>query len=662
MKPSLALNMIVRNEAARINRCLSSVLPYVKNVVILDTGSTDGTPALIYAACDAAGVPCTVATSSFVNFSQARNEAFALAKVNNLPDAWCQFALLMDADMELVVDDPAAFHALGANALSYDMMQKAGTISYANRRIVNMSCPKDPYVGVTHEYIDVPSDGMISGAHFIDHADGSNRKDKYARDIRLLTEALADDPGNARYWYYLANSYMDAGDFKKAVAAYDKRIEIGGWDEEVHSAVMKRASCYNDLGEPDKFVAGMIGAYSFRPQRAEPLYDLARYYREKGNTTAALLFAKAGLNIKRPNDLLFVNDFVYSHGLRFEYSVAGFYSSSEREGAYRATNALALDPTCPAEFRRGARNNLFWYTKPLKEHCPGLSQHRIEFEPPAGFTAMNPSIVEGDPPLCNIRCVNYTINERGQYMIGDKGCQDAPIDTRNFILRMDGSGLAKEVIWIRSPAKFPLVTGLEDIRLYRHGNNSLYFSATVREISEGGYCQIVRGRLIESDDTYFVSDFKVLSEEGAYEKNWMPKPEAGKNDFIYRLDTIVHTDLDRADPGRVATVNPIELYVNDISGSSQLVPYHDGWIAVVHEATLGPDSKRTYWHRFALFDHDGALYKLSRPFVFQDRQIEFCTGMVVNGDNLLITFGVRDAEAWIAEVPIEEVSNMIWVP
>jgi hypothetical protein len=59
-----------------------------------------------------------------------------LATAPALP--WCQFALLVDADMELVVTDPAAFDNLDANAASYDMMQTGGAVSYANRRLINL--------------------------------------------------------------------------------------------------------------------------------------------------------------------------------------------------------------------------------------------------------------------------------------------------------------------------------------------------------------------------------------------------------------------------------------------------------------------------------------------------------------------------------------------
>ena len=42
----IAATLIVRNEARCIARCLESLRPHVDRMVVLDTGSTDDTPAL----------------------------------------------------------------------------------------------------------------------------------------------------------------------------------------------------------------------------------------------------------------------------------------------------------------------------------------------------------------------------------------------------------------------------------------------------------------------------------------------------------------------------------------------------------------------------------------------------------------------------------------
>lgn len=666
MKPSLCLNMIVKNEADRIERCLASVLPHVKAAVILDTGSTDDTPAKIAAFCKLHHVPVHIGHGEFKNFSQARNDAFRLAmqrcNAHELPH--CQFALLVDADMQLVVEDLKAFDGLDAYAASYDMMQKGGTISYANRRIVNLNWQKPPYVGVTHEYVDVPSHGMIAGAHFHDFADGANRVNKFERDAQLLEEALKSEPENGRYWYYLGNTYRDGNKFDDALVAYLKKFELGGWDEEQHSTLMNIADCHRQMGSAAGFVDYMLRAYSYRPQRAEPLYELARYYREKGDNAAALLFAKRGLSIPRPNDLLFVNDFAYSHGLRYEYSIAGYYDDQERAGAFETTNDLALDPTCDASIRWSARQNLYWHTRPLKDYCPSFTPHQLEFTPPEGYVAMNPSIVQNVGHVyCNIRCVNYRIDEHGRYIIRgtpNEAQPHAPIDTQNVVVKLDHDFIvrnARAVRWDRPAPAFDLVTGLEDMRLWINDAGVLSFNACVRELSPSGSPQQVIGQLSYNLDNEIEADnVMAISPNDACEKNWMHRDGLK---FVYRLDTLAtvrgpeHSDLTKFEG--------CPIHCGDIAGSSQCIPFNDGWLCVVHEAFYAPDGKRAYWHRFAWLNAEGRLRRISKPFVFLDRQIEFCAGLArdPNEPAFLLSFGVRDAEAWVARVNVEEVSAML---
>ncbi len=90
----LSLCMIVKNEQENLPRCLASAKPFVDEIIVVDTGSSDNTIAI------AQEFGATVIPFEWCDdFAAARNTA--------LEHATCDWVLMLDADEELVVSDPA---------------------------------------------------------------------------------------------------------------------------------------------------------------------------------------------------------------------------------------------------------------------------------------------------------------------------------------------------------------------------------------------------------------------------------------------------------------------------------------------------------------------------------------------------------------------------
>jgi hypothetical protein len=222
----ICLNMIVKNEAPVIARCLASVKPWVDHWVIVDTGSSDGTQDLVRQCME--GVPGSLHERPWVDFAHNRNEALELARPHG------DYLLFIDADEQLRVPEGFAWPALEADGgmLSCHM---AGTEYQRNALIATRVDWR--WEGVLHEYLTAPRHEpwqMLAGP-FIDVShDGARARDPqtYLRDIAVLEKAVREQPGNTRNVFYLAQSHRDAGQIEPSLHWYRQRAAMGGWAEE----------------------------------------------------------------------------------------------------------------------------------------------------------------------------------------------------------------------------------------------------------------------------------------------------------------------------------------------------------------------------------------------------------------------------------------------
>jgi glycosyltransferase involved in cell wall biosynthesis len=642
------------------------LLPHIDSAIVVDTGSTDGTPELLTKLFADAGKPLEVRTVPFVNFEQARNAALKAARAS--PLEW-EYLILCDADMTLNVSDPDWVKKLNGGP-AYDMRQTAGgAMSYYNRRLVHRSA-KGKYVGVTHEFLQVDSAGRIDGAEFLDHADGANRPDKLARDLALLEAALRTEkrPGIIeRYTFYLAQTLYDLGRFVEAVKQYRARVALGGFPEERWYAQFRRALCCEHMDQTPAFLHGMLAAYQMRPTRAEPLVALAKHYRERGDNHASLLFSTAALALPYPkDDLLFVDDCANRHGAADEFAICAWYEPALRSRGAHVCDEIALSRTAPAPSREQARANQYWYLQPLKEHVRSFKPQQIEIEVADGYVATNPSVVIHLGRITVlVRAVNYAITPEGHYVARNPdgtGAGPDCIRTRNYLTWWrDGAPAWQQELVL--PANWPepqyqLVRGFEDGRLFVW-NDRLWTSSCVRELTPEGWCEQILAP-IDLDLRSGNNWKQILPAERRHEKNWMPWVRDGELVFVYRLDTLVNTE------GEVIAHYDLDIDVGHISGGSQVIRVApDRYLALVHEArTIPGRSNRYYQHRFVAFDRAGRLTQISRPFVFHDRQIEFAAGLAYfpAEKELMVSYGIRDCEAWTARMSLDEVLTFMGVP
>jgi glycosyltransferase involved in cell wall biosynthesis len=348
---SICLNMIVKNEAHVIRRCLDSVLPLIDAWCILDTGSSDGTQDLVRE--HLGHLPGQLAQGDWKGFAASRNEAVRLA--GNRAD----YLLFMDADDQMVLPEGYRLPALDADC--YLIQHRNEPIAFLRRDLVSTRLDWH-YVGVLHEYLDCAAPfrtAVLPGPMVLERREGARSQDprKYEKDAEILEQALRKEPHNARYRFYLAQSYRDAGRPEQALEAYRRRAAMGGWEEEAYVSRYQAARLLEALGRPEpEVVHAYLEAYQSRPRRAEALGCLARYLRLRKQYPLAVLFAEAGMAIPLPDDILFLEDGFHTWICLDEFAVAAF-SAGRPMDALRACDRLLGEGRLPAsEVPRVAAN------------------------------------------------------------------------------------------------------------------------------------------------------------------------------------------------------------------------------------------------------------------------------------------------------------------
>lgn len=356
VEPLICLNMIVKNESHVIKRCLDSVLPFIDTWVVVDTGSTDNTQRFILEYFAQQGKKGELHERPWKDFGHNRSEALELAQ----PKA--RYTLFIDADEILQMPAGNQFTDLSADA--YQVLHEHGTsgVTFWLTQLVRNALPWR-WVGVLHEGLvcDAPHrserlSGPVTRGMFDSARNALPQEEKYRRDAETLRTALLTEPDNARYVFYLGQSWRDARQPEKALAAYQRRAAMPGWEEESWYAQYQSAKLLEQLGRRAEAVEAHLAAYQRRPHRAEPLYELARMHRETNCFRVAHLFASRARELPRPDDALFVDDSVYRWRALDEYAISCYWIDEFAE-CLRVSELLLADNRLPEPQRERVGKN-----------------------------------------------------------------------------------------------------------------------------------------------------------------------------------------------------------------------------------------------------------------------------------------------------------------
>jgi tetratricopeptide (TPR) repeat protein len=228
--PAIAAALIVTDAARRLPACLEALLPAVDEIVVLDTGSTDGTGAVArgftphvydFAWCD--------------DFAAARNAA--LERVS------ADWVLVVDADEVLQEPEAAraalqrfaaehADHVLGLVAMHSPTGPEADAPVAVDRlpRFFRHGCYR--FQGAIHEQLVPVAGGRAAadtGVRFLHTGYAQAHDDpahKSHRNRRLLVAALEKDPEDEYLWHQLGKAHYALKEYAEAVDALGRAFGL----------------------------------------------------------------------------------------------------------------------------------------------------------------------------------------------------------------------------------------------------------------------------------------------------------------------------------------------------------------------------------------------------------------------------------------------------
>jgi hypothetical protein len=396
--------------------------------------------------------------------------------------------------------------------------------------------------------------------------------------------------------------------------------------------------------------------YQKYPNRIENVYEIVHYYRCQSQyhiSYAYYLIAKEVLNaqagskeaemeLEKKNYLFLIKD-VYDYKLEYEYSVIAYYLG-KRE--LSQTIIHILNHCDEDSIRKSCLSNMKYYKKVWKPLVTmDISEKMVQVAD--GFLIEYQSsscsiIPHEDGYLMNMRFVDYKMDKQGNYQSYKN---DGKVRTVN-----------KQILWTKEWKKksekvfqtqYEKNASYVDVML-NHRKSVLF---TGNGIYENGNMGVYYGEYDDMEDFLPENQLKCSFASNICEKNWCFVPlitDRMEPMMIYKWFPlqIVSLNEEKSVIERL-DVKEMPKIFQDVRGSTHGFLFHEEevWM-IVHIVHYG--KPRDYYHMFVKMDTDLNLLGYSAPFSFEGEAIEFCLGLIVEEERVIVSYSTWDSSSKIA--------------
>ncbi|WP_300685365.1 glycosyltransferase [Chryseobacterium sp.] len=301
MKISLCL--IVKNEEKVLGRCLESAIKFADEIIIVDTGSTDRTKEIAQQFTD------KIFDFEWVNdFSAARNFAFSKAVMD--------YQMWLDADDVVPEKSVAEINDLKKTLKDHvEMVTMKYVLSFDHNNNPSFHSTRERLFkrSKNYQWIDpvhecIPLIGNLQYTDIEIWHKKTKTEELSTRNIDIYRALEKNGKEfSARQWYYYARELKDHNETAKAIACYEKFLNLGsGWGEDIITACHQLAIEYKKMGAKEKILPILFKSFEYDVPRSDICCELGYYYKEEQNYHQAFKWFDLATRLPNANPVGFV--------------------------------------------------------------------------------------------------------------------------------------------------------------------------------------------------------------------------------------------------------------------------------------------------------------------------------------------------------------------
>ena len=289
------------------------------------------------------------------------------------------------------------------------------------------------------------------------------------------------------------------------------------------------------------------------------------------------------------------------------------------------------------------------------------------------FFSGTPTIVQ-DPNnsnqyIVNLRWINYKYNENGSKHVIPK--QWISLNSRftvdNLFEKISNEiGLTENY----EIEKNFISRGIEDIRIIKFNDKHFYLATRFNPILKRPYvCSneyIIDDTEYNLNKTYINPIFYNVKKTIKAEKNWAMFEYKTKLSVVYDWYPLqigcINYNTHELDI--IETKTDMPEFFQNTRGSTVGCHFDNEIWFVLHKAQNNRKLKNrnpiyNYQHFFAVFDLNMNLKRHSELFKFGDKMVEFCTGLIMEEERLILSYSLLDTHSYVSTYDYDTIYNSI---